>query len=72
MTQPKQVAILVDELELIDLQMGLSKLYQYWSETVVQAQRNQCSEGYIVTCNQVMNSISELETKLTAIKEEQF
>ena len=72
MTQPKQVAILVDELELTDLQMGLNKLWQSWAETVVQAQRNKCSEGYIVTCNQVMNAITKLETKLTMIKEEQF
>ena len=68
----KQVALLVDELELMDLTMGLDKLYQHWAETIVQAQRNQCSEGYIATCNQVMNGIWDLETKLKAIKEEQF
>ena len=68
----KQVALLVDELELMDLTMGLGKLYDHWAQTTVQAIRNQCSDSYLTTCNSVMDSIRDLETKLKVIKEEQF
>ena len=68
----KQVAILVDQIELTDLTMGLNRLYQHWAQTTADAVRNQCSEQYIETCNHVMQSITKLESKLYKIKEEQF
>ena len=68
----KQVAVLVDELELMDLTMGLKQLYSHWADTVVRAISNQCSDEYISTCNSVMDNIIKLESKLNVIKEEQF
>lgn len=68
----KQVALLVDELELMDLTMGLNRLYDHWAQTTVQAIKNQCSDDYLTTCNHVMEAITKLETKLKTIKEEQF
>ena len=68
----KQVLILVDELELMDLTMGLNRLYDHWAQTTANAVQNHCSDDYLNTCNSVLQSITKLETKLNTIKEEQF
>lgn len=72
MTSNKQVAILVDELELMDLTMGLMRLEDHWINITRDAVVNNEDNGYIVTCNQVVNAIADLKTKLKTIKEEQF
>ena len=72
MTSNKQVAILVDELELMDLTMGLMRLEDHWINLTRDAVVNNEDDGYIVTCNQVVNAIADLKTKLKTIKEEQF
>ena len=72
MTSNKQVAILVDELELMDLTMGLMRLEDHWINLTRDAVVNNEDNGYIVTCNQVVNAIADLKTKLKTIKEEQF
>lgn len=68
----KQVAVLVDEIELMDLTMGLCKLEDHWLGLTRDAVKRNDDSGYIVTCNQVINAIVELKTKLKVIKEEQF
>ena len=68
----KQVAILVDELELMDLTMGLCRLEDHWLNITREAVELNEDNGYIVTCNQVVNAIVDLKTKLKTIKEEQF
>ena len=72
MTSNKQVAILVDELELMDLTMGLMRLEDHWINITRDAVVNNEDNGYIVTCNQVVNAIADLKTKLKTIKQEQF
>ena len=72
MTSNKQVAILVDELELMDLTMGLMRLEDHWINLTRDAVVNNEDNGYIVTCNQVVNAIADLKTKLKTIKQEQF
>ena len=68
----KQVALLVDEIELMDLTMGLSRLEDHWINLTKDAIEKHEDNGYIVTCNQVINAISDLKTKLRTLKEEQF
>ena len=68
----KQVALLVDEIELMDLTMGLSRLEDHWINLTKDAIDKHEDNGYIVTCNQVINAISDLKTKLKTLKEEQF
>lgn len=68
----KQVAVLVDEIELMDLTMGLCRLEDHWLGITRDAVVNDEDNGYIVTCNQVINAIVDLKTKLKTIKEEQF
>ena len=68
----KQVAILVDEIELMDLTMGLCRLEDHWASMTRDAINRNEDSGYIVTCNQVINAIVDLKTKLKTIKEEQF
>lgn len=68
----KQVAVLVDEIELMDLTMGLCKLEDHWLGLTKDAVERNDDSGYIVTCNQVINAIVDLKTKLKVIKEEQF
>ena len=68
----KQVAVLVDEIELMDLTMGLCKLEDHWINMTQDAIERNEDNGYIVTCNQVIDAIVELRTKLKVIKEEQF
>ena len=68
----KQVAILVDEIELMDLTMGLMRLEDHWLGVTREAVDRNEDSGYIVTCNQVINAIVDLKTKLKTIKEEQF
>lgn len=72
MASSKQVAILVDEIELMDLTMGLCRLEDHWLNMTSDAIKRNEDSGYIVTCNQVINAITELKTKLKVIKEEQF
>jgi len=68
----KQVAILVDEIELMDLSMGLMKLEDHWIGLTEDAVKRNDDSGYIVTCNQIINAITDLKTKLNTVKEEQF
>ena len=68
----KQVAILVDEIELMDLTMGLCRLEDHWLGMTRDAVERHEDSGYIVTCHQVINAIVDLKTKLKTIKEEQF
>ncbi len=68
----KQVDILVDELELMDLTMGLMRLEDHWLGITREAINGNEDSGYIVTCSQVINAIVDLKAKLKTIKEEQF
>ena len=68
----KQVAILVDELELMDLTMGLMRLEDHWLNITREAVELNEDSGYIATCSQVVNAIVDLKAKLNTIKEEQF
>ena len=68
----KQVALLVDEIELMDLTMGLNRLEDHWINLTKDAVERHEDNGYIVTCNQVINAIGDLKTKLRTVKEEQF
>ena len=68
----KQVAILVDELELMDLTMGLMRLENHWLGITREAVEMNEDSGYIVTCNQVINAITDLKDRLKTIKQEQF
>ena len=68
----KQVLILVDELELLDIQMGLNKIYSHWADTLNTAVGQNCSDDYIGTVNMILENISKLETKLNIIQKEQF
>ena len=68
----KQVAILVDELELMDLTMGLMRLEDHWLNITREAVELNEDSGYIVTCSQVVNAITDLKDRLKTIKQEQF
>ena len=68
----KQVAILVDELELTDIQMGLMHLVRDWRDQADFAMMHNSSDPYVETCHSVVDGIIQLQSKLRTIKEEQF
>ena len=72
MANPKQVAILVDEIELMNLTMGLCRLEDHWMGICSDAIRRRDDSGSIVTYHQVINAITDLKDKLKTIKQEQF
>lgn len=68
----KQVALLVDELELTDISMGLTNLITQWRDHAENASRHNSSDSYVQTCFGVIDNIIQLQSKVRKIREEQF
>ena len=68
----KQVALLVDELELTDISMGLANLITKWRDHAETASRQNSTDSYVQTCHSVVESIIQLQSKVRKVKEEAF
>ena len=68
----KQVALLVDELEITDIQMGLVHLVREWRDHADFALMHNSSDDYAQTCHSIVDGIIKLQSKIRTIKEEQF